>query len=184
VIVHPTNLCTVPCLARLQPTILCTLPTDMTTNYPLRSFWRYSNRVSCMCSTLSGDTTTDYPLCSGCQYYNRLSTLLWLLILQLALRSTLPVDITTAYLLCSLWRYYKRLCYAVHSTLSSDTTTDSPLCFACRNTNRLSAALLYLSILQLTIHCTDYTFFSLWCYSNRLSNLSTIRSDVSCVSRL
>jgi hypothetical protein len=34
----PTNLCAVPCLARLQPTILCTLPADLTTDL-LRYFW-------------------------------------------------------------------------------------------------------------------------------------------------
>ncbi len=83
---------------------------------------------------LSGATPPDYPI-------YRLSALLSLALLQ-------PT------MLCALF----------YSTLFSDTTTDSPLCFA----NRLSAALLCLLILQLTIHSalsgvtpTDYPLCSL-----------------------
>jgi hypothetical protein len=53
----------------------------------------------------------------------------------------------------------------VCTTLSSDTTTNCLLCSACRYYSRLSAALLCLSILQLTIHSTDYPLCSLWHYS-------------------
>jgi hypothetical protein len=60
-IIRPNILCALLCLAVLQPTIRCTMPVDI---------------------------TTDYPLCSTCRYYNRLSALLYLSILQLTTRST------------------------------------------------------------------------------------------------
>jgi hypothetical protein len=86
--------------------------------------------------------------------------------------------------------------------MSGDTTTNYPLCFACRYYDRLSAllylalfqptmmcALLYLPILQPTIRSalsalapTDYPLWCLCRYSNRLSALPTIHSGVSAVT--
>jgi hypothetical protein len=167
-------------LCRLSALLsLALLPlTIQSTDYPLCCLWRYSNRLCCVLNSIQ-------------QYYNRLSSLLCLSILQPTLRrSTLPVDITTDYPICSLWRtltdypIYRlcallslallqptMMCALLCSTLSSDATTNSPLSFAWRYSNRLSAALLCLSILQLTICSTDYPLCSLWRYSNRLSTV-------------
>jgi hypothetical protein len=95
--------------------------------------------------------TTDYPLCSLWRYFNRLFALV-------TIRSDLSGITRTDFPMCT--------------TLSSDTTTNYPLYSPCPYSNRLSAALPCLSILQLTIRSTDYPLCSLWRYSNRLSAVS------------
>jgi hypothetical protein len=71
----------------------------------------------------------------------------------------------------------------LYSTLSSYTTTDSPLCFACRYSNRLSAALLCLSIPQLTIRSalsgdtpTDYPLYQ----RDSLLSLASLQPTIIC----
>jgi hypothetical protein len=115
--------------------------------------------------TLPDDITTNYtPLYPACRYHTWLSTLPTI---RYIISDFTPTD------------------YAVCTTLSGDTPTDHPL-FACRYYNRPSA-LLYLSIVQLTIrsalssditndyplysacrHATDYPLCSIRRYSNRL----------------
>jgi hypothetical protein len=62
------------------------------------------------------------------------------------------------------------------TTMSGDTTTTYPLYSACRYSNRLSAVLPCLSILQLTFCSTDYPLCSLWRYSSRPYMLCSSRS--------
>jgi hypothetical protein len=87
---NPTILCALLCLPILQPTILCTLPDDIATEYPpLNPACRYYNylyALPTLRSTLSGVTPTDYAV------YTTL-----LALLQLTICSTDD-------LLCSLWR--------------------------------------------------------------------------------
>jgi hypothetical protein len=117
---QPNILCTLLCLATLQPTIPFALSVDTTTDYPFCSLWCYYNRLSALptirsvlsgatptdypiCNTLSDDTVTNYLLYSAHRNYNRLSAApSCLSILQLTVYST-------DYLLCSLWRYSNRL---------------------------------------------------------------------------
>jgi hypothetical protein len=143
-------LCALLCLAVLQPTLRSALPVDIPTDYP--------------------------PLYSACPYYD-------LSILHLTIRSALSAATPADYIIYRLSALLylamlqpTMLCALLFSTLSSDTTSDYLLCFACRYSNRLSATLLCLSTLQLTIRSalsgvtpTDHPLDSLRRYSNRPS---------------
>jgi hypothetical protein len=112
----------------------------------------------------SGNTTTEYPVYS-----------------TLPVESTidyLPVDITISALLSLAILQATMRCALLYL---ADTTTNPPLCFACRYSTRLSAALLCLSILQPTIQSTNHPLFSLWRYSNRLSNPPRCSNRLFCV---
>jgi hypothetical protein len=67
------------------------------------------------------------------------------------------------------------LCALLYSTLSNDTTTDSPLSALPVNVPNDSPQVYPDLPVDIT---TDNPLFSLWCYSNRRSNLLTIRSEL------
>jgi hypothetical protein len=149
-----------------------TLPGDTALDYLLYYAFRYYSLLSALLclamyynhyllrSTLPGDLPGD-------TMYNRLPALLYLLILQPAIRST-------DYPLYSVWRYSNRpyavpfsVCRysnrpsdALYFTLYAITTTDYPLCSetataSFRSETERLTALLCLAVLQPTICCAS-----------------------------
>jgi hypothetical protein len=121
----------------LQSTILCTLPTGITTNYPLCLACRLQSNILCtllpilqptVCSALSCDTPSDYLLCSALSGDHPSDYLLC---------STVSGDATTKYPLYSAYRYFDGLFTLLYlailqpiirSTLSGDAPTYYPIC--------------------------------------------------------
>jgi hypothetical protein len=158
-----------PPTIRLQLTIHSAVSGVTPTDDPLCSLRRYSNRLS-------------HVLCSVWRCYNQLSSLLCLSTDQPTIRrSTLPCryyNLLSALLLLQLQPTIScaLLCLVmlqptVCCTLAVDIPTDYPPLYSIHAAllyprNRLSA-LLYLTVLQLTIQSTDYPFCCLWRYYNR-----------------
>jgi hypothetical protein len=163
--IYYTRLSYLLCSA-LHSTIRCTMPVDITTDYPI------PRQSALLCLAI---------------YYNRVSAVLfsfWRYYVQPTIRSALPADITTNFPLCSVWRYSTPdypicstlLCLAtlrstILCTMPVDITTDNPL-------SRLSAVLclaillptiLFTRLYLLIIQSTDYPLCSVWRYYKRLS---------------
>jgi hypothetical protein len=139
--IYYTRLSYLLCSA-LHSTIRCTMPVDITTDYPI------PRQSALLCLAI---------------YYNRVSAVLfsfWRYYVQPTIRSALPADITTNFPLCSVWRY-STPDYPILSAL---------LYSAWRHYARLSSVLC-LSILQPTIRSLDYPLCSVWRYYYRLSCL-------------
>jgi hypothetical protein len=192
-------------LSILQPSIRSTLPVDTTIEHtPLLSIFQLTIR-SALPGVPGGYSDRLFAVLSLTLLQPTFSrALLCLAILQPTLFCTLSADITTDYpSLYSACRYCSWLSTlpTIRSTLSGGTLTDYPIY---RLSALLSLALLqptmmndfvYPAILQPPLRSADsrrstlpvgistaYPLCSLWRYSNRLSNLPTVRSAVSCAT--